>query len=303
MSRSPWIRAVVATAVFGVLASLLCAFAAGRFTWGPAEVPKAQCEALDPATLTPVLKTAQTVAYQARVAGAVIREPQNTWSNLAFVLVGSLIWTVDRRFFSRLLAAALVALGLASGLYHASLIPAWRTVDVATMCWVSFALCGVGFEAVSGARSTCAPAKTAAIWFGVVGSMAAIAIGIFRNDVRLAGIKPFDSTYTTVAGVAGVFILAVVGLVRAARARTASSYHLSRIATLAALVGVAAFLQINDRPGRLCCAPEAALQAHAVWHVLMAVAALLGYDLFRMLAGQSSLFAQTYDSSASHRDP
>lgn len=290
MTQPKWIRAVIFTAALGGLAALLGTFATGRFTWGPAEIPKAQCEALDPATLTPPLKAALVVTYQARIAGAIVREPQNTWSNLAFVLVGALIWTGDRRFFSRLLAAALVALGLASGLYHASLLPAWRTVDVATMCWVSFALCCVGFEAARGGKIDHTAPSTTTIWFGVAGSLAAIATAIFRNDVRIAGIKPFDSTYTTVAGVAGVFLLAAVGLLRATRARPASSYHLGRIVTLAALIGVAAFLQINDRPGKLCCAPDAALQAHAVWHVLMAAASLLGYDLFRVLSGRGSLF-------------
>jgi len=303
MSQPRWIRAVAFTAALGGLAALLGTFAIGRFTWGPAEIPKAQCEALDPASLTPPLKAALVVTYQARIAGDIVREPQNTWSNLAFVLVGALIWTGDRCFFSRLLAAALVALGIASGLYHASLLPSWRTIDVATMGWVSFALCCVGFEAARGGKIHNTPPSTAAIWFGVVGSMTAIAVAIFRNDVRIAGTKPFDSTYTTVAGVAGVFLLAAVGLVRAARARPASSYHLSRIATLAALVGIAAFFQINDRPGKLCCAPGAALQAHAIWHVLMAAASLLGYDLFRVLAGRPSLFDQTRDSAAAHSAP
>jgi FtsH-binding integral membrane protein len=121
---------------------------------------------------------------------------------------------------------------------------------------------------------------------GLIGSAAAIVAAFFRNDLRLAGIKPFDSTYTTVVGVAAVFLLAVIGLVRAARRSSEPSGRIGRVVLLAALAGIAAFLQINDRPGRPCWAPEAAIQAHAVWHVLMAAASRHAYDLFRVLGGR-----------------
>jgi hypothetical protein len=157
MDSRNWMRAAIFTGALGAAAFLLSIFGMGRFRWGPAEKPKAQCEALDSTTLAPSLRTALAVAYQSRVAPAIIREPQNTWSNLAFVFVGAVIWMSDRRFFARLLAAALVALGLASGLYHASLIAAWRNVDVATMGWVSCALCCIGFDAARGGKSSAAP--------------------------------------------------------------------------------------------------------------------------------------------------
>ncbi|MBL9199681.1 MAG: hypothetical protein JNL39_04200, partial [Opitutaceae bacterium] len=78
-------RALGLTLAVALAAALLAAWADGRFIWGPPETPKAQCEALDVATLPPVVKDALARAYHARVATAVVREPQNTWSNLAFV--------------------------------------------------------------------------------------------------------------------------------------------------------------------------------------------------------------------------
>src|SRR6185369_15704209 len=104
--------------------------------------------------------------YQARVSAAIIREPQNTWSNLAFVFVGVFVATRDRRTFPRLLGAALGGLGIASGLYHASLLPAWRTVDVALMSWVSVALGCVGIAAVW--RDTSRRLANHHLWIGCV---------------------------------------------------------------------------------------------------------------------------------------
>ncbi|MBL9202484.1 MAG: hypothetical protein JNL39_18380, partial [Opitutaceae bacterium] len=189
------------------------------------EIPKAQCEALEAATLPPVVKDALARAYHARVATAVVREPQNTWSNLAFVFAGALVFARDRRVFPRLLGAALIALGSAGG----------------------------------------ALAMTAAV---------------FRNDVRLAGIKPFDSTYTTIGGVAAVFVLLAAGLLIATRQRVPPRRLAARLGLLAVVVAGAAFCQLHDRPGLCLCAPDGLVQGHAIWHVLMAGAAALAHDLF-----------------------
>lgn len=289
MNRNAWSRAVVFTFAVAFLLAVMTSLAGGRFAWGPPEIPKAQCEALAAAAVSPSVQTALANAYQERVAAAIIREPQNTWSNLAFVFVGVLVWAHDRRVFARLFGAALVALGLASGLYHASLVPALRTADVATMGWVSFALCCHGF--VAGLRPATEENRTLDLCFGIVGGALAMTAAVFRNDVRIAGIKPFDSTYTTVLGIGGVFILAVFGLWRALRARPGLRFPFSRIALLVAVVATAAFCQINDRVGHCFCAPESPIQAHAVWHVLMATATALAYDLFAFVEGRPGLFS------------
>lgn len=288
MNASPWRTAALVTGAITLMVAVVAALAAERFTWGEPEIPKAQCEALDAATLPPAVKNLFMRAYRTRVATAIVRESQNTWSNLAFVFVGVLVIAGDRRVFTRLLGAALIALGLASGLYHASLLPAWRTVDVATMGWVSFALVCVGGAAVS--RRFAALSVTTQLAIGSVGGALAIVAGVFRNDVRLAGMKPFDSTYTTIAGVAAVFILLALGLLIAARQRVPLRPLTARLGLLALVVAAAAFCQINDRPGRCLCAPDGLVQGHAVWHLLMAAAAALAYDLFARIEGRAALW-------------
>lgn len=294
--RSPWLRATTFTILVASLAAILSTAASGKFTWGPPEIPKAQCEALTATSVSPVLKTAIDAIYQERIGAAIIREPQNTWSNLAFVFAGALIWTHDRRTFSRLLAAALCFLGVTSGLYHASLLPSIRTLDVSAMGWVSFALCCVGYAA---ARRTTPPGSApppppsrAELSVGIIGGALAMTAAFFRNDVRLGGLKPFDTTYTTIAGIGGVFALALFGILRATRAHSNLRPPYTRIVILALVIAVAAFCQVSDRPGRFCCAPDALIQAHAVWHVLMAAAAALAYDVFASIEGRPTLFSR-----------
>lgn len=294
--HSPWLRATAFTILVASLAAILSAAASGKLIWGPPEIPKAQCEALTAASVSPALKTALAVVYQERVGAAIIREPQNTWSNLAFLFVGALIWAHDRRTFSRLLAAALCFLGVTSGLYHASLLPSIRTLDVSAMGWVSFALCCVGYAAarrtpppVSASPS---PSSRTELYLGLVGGALAMTAAFFRNDVRLGGVKPFDTTYTTIAGIGGVFFLALFGILRAARAHPHIRPPYARIIILALVVAIAAFCQVSDRPGRYCCAPDAVIQAHAVWHVLMAAAAALAYDIFASIESRPTLFCR-----------
>jgi hypothetical protein len=289
MNGHPWRIATIVTSLVALAAAAIAWAVAGRFTWGPPETPKAQCEAFDAASLATPSPSPTTVRYQERVAAAVIREPENTWSNLAFVFVGVLIAAHDRRVFARLLGASLIALGIASGLYHASLLPSLRTVDVATMGWVSFALCCHGYAAARRSSDQSAAASSE-LWIGLIGGALAMTAAFFRNDVRVGGIKPFDTTYTTAAGITGVFLIAAFGVLRALRAHPEIRLPVARFGTLAAVVAVALFCQLNDRIGRCLGTPGAVIQGHAVWHVLMAAAAAMAYDVFAFIESQSSLW-------------
>jgi Ceramidase len=316
MRRSPWLTAAFATALFALVAATLAWWAEGKFAWGKPDAPKAQCEALDAASLAPApaptavaanapdnalvpaaapvvapatASIARAARYQARVATAIIREPQDTWSNLAFVFVGALIAAHDRRVTARLLGAALIALGLGSGLYHASLRPVWRGMDVATMAWVSFALCCHGFATIWPRADGASATARRRLWFGVIGAALVMTAAIFRNDVRVLGVKPFNTVYMTQAGIATSLGLMLVGVVRARRARPEFRLPFARLALAVVVVAVALACQLNDHPGRCFCAPESPVQAHAVWHVLMAAAIAMTYDFFAVLEGGAPL--------------
>ncbi len=280
MNRNAWRIAALVTLVVAAVGGGLAIRVNGHFTWGTPEMPKAQCEAL-------LAQPTAQVAYQARVAAAVVREPQNTWSNLAFVFVGVLIAARDRRPFPRLLGAALCSLGLTSGLYHASLSPAWRTADVAMMSWVTVALSCVGIAALRRKPSNNYAPFHLSIG-GVSGALAMLA-AVSRNDIKIAGIKPFDSTYTTVAGVALISALLLAGVVFGSRLGHRVRPSPGRIILLTAVVVAGIGCQLGDHPGHCFCHPESAVQAHAVWHILMAAAIALAYDTFAVIEDKDPL--------------
>jgi hypothetical protein len=148
------------------------------------------------------------------------------------------------------------------------------------MGWVTFALSCVGLAAVCPAA-----VDRLARFHGLivlVGSVLALAVGVFRNDVRIAGIKPFDSTYTTIAGVAFVFVLLLVGLMWGAKRSHGLLY---RLGAMSVVTGAAIICQLGDHPGRWFCRPDGTVQAHAVWHILMAAAVALAYDAFVVIEG------------------
>ena len=100
MKRRPWLTAALATAAVALIGATFSWLGESRFTWGLPENPKAQCEALDAASLPPVVQAALALRYQERVAATIIREPQNTGSNLAFVFADALDFAYD--FFARI---------------------------------------------------------------------------------------------------------------------------------------------------------------------------------------------------------
>lgn len=278
MSRS--LRfAFLVTAIVGLVTGTVATLAQGHFRWGWPEVPRAQGEAIRPDTMQ-----SWHLSYRERVRSAIIREPQNSWSNLAFVFVGALVFARDRRTHGQSLGVALFTLGFASGLYHASLLPAWRTVDVAAMGWVVFAL---GFFACSSVWPEaplfpCRPAIQMLV--SVIGLILAAGAAVFRNEVRIGGIKPLAVTYITGAGVAVIFGLLTFILVTA---RRHSNIHLRlfpRLGLLGVITLAAILCQLGDHPDQLLFQPDAFIQAHAVWHVLMALAAYLAYDTFSRIA-------------------
>lgn len=287
---SIWRRAAVVTALFALTATTLVWWATGRFAWEKPDFPKAQCEALDAASLAPSTNGTLAASYQERIVTAIIREPQDTWSNLAFVFVGALIAAHDRRVFARLLGVALITLGLGSGLYHASLRPVWRGMDVATMAWVSFSVCCHGYTIVWPRDNDSPDTARRRLWFGLIGGALVMTAAIFRTDIRIFGVKPFGTLYMTVAGILAALGLSLIGMFRAKRARPEFRLPLARLALALVVVAAAMMCQLNDHPGHCFCAPESPVQAHAVWHVLMAVAIAMTYDFFAVLQGRPPIW-------------
>jgi hypothetical protein len=277
--RQALLLAVAVTVAYGIslfgLTIVLCGHG-----WDFPEEPRAQGEALVTSS------NGRNAAYRADVATRLIREPLNTWSNLAYCLAGAFIFLRARATSSRWLGIACFALAAGSWLYHASLMPAWRLVDVMAMYWVLLALNTQAFFVLSHTWDRTPSSLSALIDSSGFGAAVAIAAGyaaIHRNDILLAGIKLCDSTRFTVATIAlAVVLLAgtVLGM-RRRLAQTPSGIHwLLTITTGCA--GIAITGQLGDRVGAFLSRPDAWLQGHTLWHIFGATALACAHEVGRL---------------------
>ena len=191
-----------------------------------------------------------------------VRQPANTWSSFAFVVVALLVVSRARRVPQGeatplpgaehwLFVGSLALVGLGSAFYHASLTFIGQVFDVSGMYLVATFI----LLHRLGPRWGLRPIS------GVLGFVAA-------NAALMAAQVTTPSLRRVVFGA-----LLVVALAVEWRAARPGRLWLARGAGLMA----AAFLiWVLDR-WRLMCAPESLLQGHAAWHVLGAAAAACLY--------------------------
>jgi len=238
--------------------------------WQSVEPPKAQVEAYDALRLReqPALSAD---LYDRRKLDRLIREPQNTVSNLAYATGGLAILLAARRPVAINLGLAGIFLGFGSGMYHASLLPEWRMIDILGVYAVLYFLLLLGAKAAS-------PRETPATQAWVASSIlwpAAIYTGIHRNDIRWWGLKVFDSTYIFVAAVALGTILALVASRRAGNRRR----YFRTMGVVAGAASISFAAGAGDRVGGFWARPDFFIQGHAVWHTFGAIAMLAAYEL------------------------
>lgn len=245
------VTAAVVLALVGVLAVV-----GDGSRWPEPESPPLQGEAADVRTMS-----AHPV-HSERALARLIREPQNTWSNVAFVLGGAfLLMTVSQRL-ARGVGLVLLAVGMGSFLYHASASLALRHLDVLAMYWLFLMAIGVCISAVvPGWRRRIEAYSTALFAASFV-----IAVGVtFFREITVLGMKPLSLHLATIV-TAAILILTLAEVARR-RETIGGALQLVGIVTL---FGIAAACQTNDRPGRRLYRPDAFIQAHAIWHVLSA---------------------------------
>lgn len=259
--------------------------------WGGVEPPKAQCEAYD----TDRLRTASTLTpeiYDRRKLDRLFREPQNTVSNLAYAMVGLAILLAAKRRLSQSLGLACIVLAVGSGLYHASLLPEWRLVDILGVyaALMSVAVLGVG-SAIRRFNSLYDFVTAAMIW------IIAVMTGIHRNDYRFGGFKPLDSKTIVVTCVAVGSVCALLGT------RRWTPLHARRGQWALVVLGVSAplafFGGLADRFGGVLANPEALIQGHSLWHSLGAVALIAAYEIYSATGFDRSVFEGDHEGTLS----
>lgn len=266
--------------VFTIVSGLVWGCLFSRAQWESPEPPKNQGEALE-------LLGNGLARHRPLTLAASVREIQNTWSNLGYVLIGAAICLRAASFIGRMLGFALVFLGWSSGIYHASIMPAWRLWDIIGMYWVTYALLAYGAVSLFRRRALTGWGGNA---LGFIVAMVAAATAVHRNDWKLLGVKPFDSTYVAVGGFFLVGLLIVLSVWRSTGSQRTRMLRWA-IGSIAG-IGIAATCQLGDRVGNFLFSPGAFIQAHAVWHVMTAAAVGMAYEVFRVCLCDPSLFAK-----------
>ena len=210
------------------------------------------------------------------VAAGTVRQSANTWSSLAFAWVGFIVlglrWE-DRRtatarpnlmaqgfLYSWVFATAIIAIGLGSAFYHASLTFMGQFFDVFGMYLIGTFVIVYNI----GRRHQLRPVSAAVLYLGM---NAVLAIVLWE--------VPALRRYLF-AG------LIAIALWLEWRARSDSNRSIDfryMLGSLGALA-LAFAIWIVDIT-RIACAPESLIQGHAAWHVLGAVSSGLLYLYYR----------------------
>lgn len=271
-----WIYALLVTAAMGTLLGLGLHWGWSADRWPAVEMPPKQGESVSTADVVRGILRHDPVAL-----ARVIREPQNTWSNLAFVLAGAFVWVGSPRRIVRAAAGGLMLTGIGSFLYHASASLAVRALDVGAMK-VYFGLSAI--VALVVLRPTWREAVERRAVMLAVAMLAIAAVITPIRGMKVAGFRPFDIGLLTLLSA----LIAAAALVKSAVMAKERGPWIA-IATSAVLLVAAAAFQIGDRPGGWFFHPGGAIQGHAVWHVLSAAAAgIVLAQLDRALARNES---------------
>lgn len=208
-----------------------------------------------------------------------VRQPANTWSNLAFVVAGlAVAWragTPEGRLWPHpllapTLAVVIVLLGPSSMAMHATQSSLGGRLDllsmyllagfVASYAWLRVLRRGAGFFLTTWALViiVCELVENAGWQVPVVTSGANLAFGL-----------------ALLAGIVGEVVL-----LRRKDLRRSNLWGLASVGTLA----VAFAIWSAAKSGSSLCRPESLLQGHAAWHILDALAA---WFLYRFYASET----------------
>lgn len=202
-----------------------------------------------------------------------IAQPVNTWSNLAFVLVGLLILGVapgsadgranlmlSQPAYPLVFGASTVVIGLGSLFYHASLSFAGQWFDVMGMYLLATFMALYGVARIRPMRGS----RFALIHVAVNAALGALLV-----------VAP-EARRLVFAGL----ILAVIALEVWIALRRRPSIRYAYFGAALVSFAVACAIWVLDNL-RVLCAPDSVLQGHALWHLLGALAAGLIYAYYR----------------------
>lgn len=209
-----------------------------------------------------------TLQWCERQLCAWIREPANTWSNLAFVIVGILILIECRKsnFGSqKILGVFAILLGLMSGFYHASGSLVGEIVDFSSMFLISVYLISANYSRLYS-------------WTQQKAYMAALGLGLITIAILI--IEPLSGSFLFAGQVTWFMALEFILWRRTAVKPKYRWFIFSFIALQTA------FLIWNLDRLKIVCDPDMHwISGHAVWHVLTATSLWFIFKFYAQFGG------------------
>lgn len=188
-----------------------------------------------------------------------IKQPANTWSSLAFVVVAGMVLmrrtgkpSAGRAGYPLLYAFTLLVIGFGSAYFHATLSFRGQFADVLGMYLLATVALLYSIDRVH-------PLSAPTLGTSYLATNALLAMLLYWMPVVRRVV--FASLI--------VALLIVEILIRRKRGSSSDIRHLKIAAAIMALAFVIWILDFT----RILCRPESWIQGHAVWHVLGAVAA------------------------------
>lgn len=199
---------------------------------------------------------------------SLVVEPANTWSNLAYILIGLWLWWRGSRQQDRLqvtFGRAELIVGVFSFAFHTSYSGLLQILDFAAMfvfvgLTLSFNLVRLGWLT---------PARRGRVYLLGVLAFTALTVCLRFTSFPIQLVTP-------------VLILATVvteGILFARQRKTAPAPYTWFLASLAFLVGGAA-LSIADASRAFCDPEDHLVQGHALWHLLSAISLACAWKFY-----------------------
>ncbi len=200
---------------------------------------------------------------------ALVNEPANAWSNLAFLVVALVVYAWNRRAppgspALRAFAPAVAAVGVCSFVYHASNVLLTQLLDFLGMYLFTVLLLALNLTRLG--------------WLSPRRTIAATVLGSLALTAFTAAIV---GTGAPIQAIVGALVVAVLATEALARRRTAERASLTAFAAGVALLGAAGVCSALDVTRAWCDPTDHVLQGHALWHVLSAGSLLAGFVHFR----------------------
>lgn len=196
-----------------------------------------------------------------------VTEPANTWSNLAFIIVGIIVTYLNRgNTESRLkfYGPSMIVLGFFSGIYHASYTFFFQLFDFLGMYLVFLVPVLINWEEWKGHRKNF---MTEYIGLSIFLTVMTVIFYLINIPIQLLILMLV------------IFIIISEHFLKEKRRQNGHSYAFYYLSVL--FLGIAATFSALDVSRTFCHPEDHLIQGHALWHIFTAIAGLTNFLFYK----------------------